>query len=82
MPDEDGQSATAILEFETKEDVLTAQTKDMKVFEGNTIEVQVGTGTTLYVTNFPPTADESYMRHLFSKVSSSPTYFISYLPVW
>ena len=41
----------------------------MKSFDGKEIEVQVGTGTTLYVTNFPPTADESHIRKLFGKVS-------------
>ena len=41
----------------------------MKLFEGKEIEVQVGTGSTLYITNFPPIADESYIRDLFGKVS-------------
>ena len=67
--DGDEQYATAVIEFETKEDVLTAQTKDMKLYEGNTVEVQVGSGTTLFVTNFPPAAEESYISNLFGKVS-------------
>ncbi|KAI9849914.1 MAG: Splicing factor [Sclerophora amabilis] len=67
LPDDSGGSLTATIEFEGKEDVLAAQTRDMKTFEGNTIEVQVGTGATLYVTNFPPTADEAYIRDLFSE---------------
>ena len=61
-------SATATIEFETKEDVLTAQTRDRKIFDGNSIEVQVGTGTTIYVANFPASADEAYIHHLFEKV--------------
>lgn len=64
-PDTTGDSATATIEFDSKEDVLSAQTRDMKTFEGRTIEVQVGTGSTLFVTNFPPTADETYIRDLF-----------------
>ena len=60
----------AAIEFESKEEMLAAQTKDLKDFRGNTIEVQVGTGTTLYVTNFPPSSDESYIRDLFGKVSA------------
>ena len=68
MPEPDGESATASIEFESKEDVLTAQTKDMKVFDGRAIEVQVGSGSTLYVCNFPPTADEAWIRNKFSKV--------------
>lgn len=66
--EDDGQSATATIEFDSKEDVLSAQTRDMKTFDGNSIEVQIGTGSTLFVTNFPPTADEAYIRDLFKKV--------------
>ncbi|KAI9817046.1 MAG: Splicing factor [Thelocarpon impressellum] len=65
--DEDAASATATIEFDSKEDVLSAQTRDMKSFEGQMIEVQVGTGSTLFVTNFPPTADEAYIRDLFKE---------------
>ena len=66
-PEGDGDPATATIEFDSKEDVLTAQTRDMKTFDGNSIEVQIGTGTTIYVANFPPTADEAYVKELFSK---------------
>ncbi|KAI9768784.1 MAG: Splicing factor [Geoglossum simile] len=62
-----GDSATATIEFDSKEDVLTAQTRDMKRFDGNEIEVHVGAGSTLYVTNYPPTADETYIRNLFKE---------------
>ena len=71
----DGASATATIEFDSAEDVLTAQTKDMKTFDGNAIEVQIGTGSTLYVTNFPPTADENFIREKFEKVAKSSTPF-------
>lgn len=40
----------------------------MKTLDGNSIEVQVGSGSTLYVCNFPPTADEAWMRDKFQKV--------------
>lgn len=59
--------ATATIEFASKEDVLTAQTKDMKFFEGRPIKITVGTKTTLFVANYPPTADEKYIRNLFSR---------------
>lgn len=58
------------------EDVLAAQTKDMKEFEGNFIEVQVGTGTTVFVTNFPPAADEAYIRDLLKEVSDRRREFL------
>lgn len=63
---------TATIEFDSKEDVLTAQTKDMKSFDGTPIEIQVGTGLTLFVTNFPPTADEDFIRQKFAKVGVRP----------
>jgi hypothetical protein len=68
VPGGDGDSATATIEFDSKEDVLTAQTRNMKRFGGNEIEVHVGTGSTLYVTNYPPAADEAYIRDLFKDV--------------
>lgn len=40
----------------------------MKSFEGRVIEVQVGSGSTLYVCNFLPTADEAWIRERFHKV--------------
>lgn len=63
---EDGASATATIEFQYRDDALTAQTKDKKDFGGREIEVQVGSGTTLFVTNFPPTADETWIREKFA----------------
>lgn len=71
ITEKDGRSSTATVEFDTKEDVLAAQTKDGKSVEGRAIEVQIGTGSTLYVTNFPPSADEAYIRDLFKGVSFS-----------
>jgi hypothetical protein len=64
----EGDSVSAIIEFDSKEDAVTAQTRDQRIFDGRTIEVQITTGTTLFVTNFPPTADEAYIRNLFSEV--------------
>lgn len=71
IPKADGLSITASIEFDSKEDVLTAQTKDMKSFDGNAIEVKVDSGSTLYVCNFPPTADEAWIGKKFQQVSSS-----------
>lgn len=68
-PGEDGGTKLALIEFETKEEALGALTRDQKTFHGNTIEVQLDAGSTLWVTNFPPTADEAYIGGLFNKVS-------------
>lgn len=62
---EDKDAATATIEFESKEDVLTAHTKGMKSFEGHFISITEGTRTTLWVTNYPAEADEQYIRSLF-----------------
>jgi hypothetical protein len=72
MPGEDGNSEVAMIEFNTRDDAAAAQTRDQKTFDGNTIQVHFGSETTLFVTNFPPTADENYIRDLFSTVSLQP----------
>ncbi|KAL8695199.1 MAG: hypothetical protein Q9218_000237 [Villophora microphyllina] len=64
--EESTNTATAIIEFGSKEDRLTAQTKDMKDFDGQQIEVQVGSGSTVFVSNFPPMADEQWIRDKFA----------------
>jgi RNA recognition motif-containing protein len=55
----------ATIEFERQEDAMFAQTKSTKLFEGNEIKITFGTGTTLWVTNYPPEADKEYIRELF-----------------
>lgn len=67
------ETATATIEFTEKQDVLAAQTKSMKPFEGQSIEIQSGSATTLWVTNYPPEADEGYIRQLFKDVSAAPS---------
>lgn len=54
-----------VIEFDEKEAALFAQTRDGKDFEGQIIQVQLGSGSTIFVSNFPPTADEAYIRELF-----------------
>ena len=70
LPGEDGNSEVAIIEFETRDEAVVAQTRDQKLLNDNVIEVQFGSGSTLFVTNFPPTADEGFIRDLFREVSS------------
>lgn len=69
LPGQDRNSEVAIIEFDSKEEAESAQTRDQKTIDDNTIEVQIGTGSTLFVTNFPPAADEKYIRDLFHSVS-------------
>ncbi|KAK1147318.1 Splicing factor [Aspergillus melleus] len=61
----EGNSEVAIIEFNSKDEAAVAQTRDQKSIDEHTIEVHVGSGSTLFVTNFPPTADEKYIRDLF-----------------
>jgi hypothetical protein len=69
---EEKNSEVAVIEFETKEEALAALTRDKKPFNDteNIIDVQIGAETTIWITNYPPTADEEYMRNLFGKVSA------------
>ncbi|KAF2746689.1 hypothetical protein M011DRAFT_468389 [Sporormia fimetaria CBS 119925] len=63
IPEPD-QSATATVEFETSEEAEYAVSKAAKGFEGRDITIARG-GTTLYVANYPPHADEAYLRRVF-----------------
>ncbi|KAJ5386079.1 hypothetical protein N7509_008620 [Penicillium cosmopolitanum] len=61
------ENSTAHVEFEAKEDALGALARDQKLLNDNIIQVQLESSSTLWVTNFPPTADENSIRQLFSK---------------
>jgi RNA recognition motif-containing protein len=58
-------SCTALIEFRSPEDVQSALLRDGKYFAERRIQVIAGTGLTLFVTNFPPTADEAYLHKIF-----------------
>ncbi|KAJ3800908.1 hypothetical protein GGU11DRAFT_676191 [Lentinula aff. detonsa] len=61
-------SATvATVEFMDRESVPAALTKDKKRINGHEIAVHMAWQSTLYVTNFPESADDSYIRNLFGK---------------
>lgn len=66
LPD-DKDTAIAVVEFESSEDAASALTRDQKPFDGNTIDVELDSGSILWVTNFPPEADEKFIRDLFGK---------------
>lgn len=71
LPGQEGNTEMAIIEFDSKEEALGALVRDQKLFNENTIEVQIDAGSTLWVTNFPETADEGYIRDLFGKVRNN-----------
>jgi RNA recognition motif-containing protein len=65
VTDDNAMTAHATIEFETEEDTLSAKTRDGKSFDGNTIHIQSGTLSTLYVTNYPAEWDEVKIREMF-----------------
>lgn len=58
-------SQTATIEFELQDEAAYSLMKSGKVFEGNELTVKFGTGTTVFITNYPPEADQDYIRDLF-----------------
>ena len=56
---------SAFIEFEDKQAAAYAQTRDGRIVDGNVISVELSGDSTLWVTNFPPTADEEFLRKLF-----------------
>lgn len=65
VPDGNGSTQTATVEFETPGDAESALTRDGKSLDGESVRISSGTGSTLFVTNYPPEADEEYIRKLF-----------------
>ncbi|KAH9883524.1 hypothetical protein F4778DRAFT_632257 [Xylariomycetidae sp. FL2044] len=61
----DGKSSSALVEFRSAEDVQSALLRDQKYLGQSQITVKPGTGLTLFVTNYPPTADDAYIRNVF-----------------
>jgi squamous cell carcinoma antigen recognized by T-cells 3 len=61
------RGTSAVIEFDDKQAALFAQTRDGKDFDGQILQVQLGSGSTIFVSNFPPTADEGYIRDLFDR---------------
>ncbi|KAI3616179.1 rna-binding protein prp24 [Moniliophthora roreri] len=60
-------SNVATVEFFDRDSVPAALTKDKKRIQGNEISVHLAWQSTLYITNFPETADDGYIRNLFGK---------------
>lgn len=62
---EEQDSVTAIVEFETSEEADYALSKEAKGFDGQSISIERGESTTLYVANYPAHADEAWLRKQF-----------------
>ncbi|KAK4109161.1 hypothetical protein N656DRAFT_359842 [Canariomyces notabilis] len=58
-------AAVALVEFRSPDDARSALLRDGKYFDDRVVQVTAATDCTLYVTNYPPEADERYLRNLF-----------------
>lgn len=61
----DGSSTTALIEFNTPSEAESALLRDMKYFGESQIRVESGHDLTVYVANYPPAANDEYIRKLF-----------------
>ncbi|KAI9167298.1 RNA-binding protein [Paramyrothecium foliicola] len=68
--EDNGQSSTALIEFSSTEEARSALLRDQKYFGQAQISVQPGYDLTVYVANFPPSADDVYIRRLFNDCGS------------
>ncbi|KKA30423.1 hypothetical protein TD95_004370 [Thielaviopsis punctulata] len=65
IPEED-KTTTALIEFDSSEDANSViLLRNNKYFNQNQISVSSGFNLTVFVTNYPPTADEAFIRNLF-----------------
>ncbi|TFK52241.1 hypothetical protein OE88DRAFT_1657387 [Heliocybe sulcata] len=60
-------TVVATVEFSERDSVPAALTKDKKRIRGQEIAVNMAWQSTLYVTNFPESADDAYIRNVFGK---------------
>lgn len=61
----DDEGAISLIEFRLPEEAQSALLRDGKYFGQQQITVKSAAGCTLFVTNYPPEADERYIRDLF-----------------
>ncbi|CAF3646499.1 unnamed protein product [Fusarium graminearum] len=63
--DEKTDSSTALIEFSSFEEAQSALLKDGKYMNQSRLTVKSGHKLTVYVTNYPPTADQNSIRNIF-----------------
>ncbi|KAL2115350.1 hypothetical protein VTJ04DRAFT_9605 [Mycothermus thermophilus] len=61
------ESAVALVELGSPDDARSALLRDGRYLGQNVVRVSAATDCTLFVTNYPPEADEQYLRGLFQK---------------
>ncbi|OAR02588.1 hypothetical protein LLEC1_00326 [Akanthomyces lecanii] len=65
VKEENGKSITALLEFTSSSEAESALLRNQKYFGEHQLYVGPGHDLTVYVANYPPAADEKYIRALF-----------------
>ncbi|TWU71681.1 Splicing factor [Metarhizium rileyi] len=65
VKEEANPSTTALIEFSSTEEAQSALLKNAKYFGESQISVQPGHDLTVYVANYPPAADDNFVRDLF-----------------
>lgn len=65
VPDQGNKSSTSLIEFSSPEEAQSALLRHEKYFNEAQIGVRSGQYLTVYVTNYPPTADEKFIRGIF-----------------
>ncbi|KHN96159.1 Nucleotide-binding, alpha-beta plait [Metarhizium album ARSEF 1941] len=65
IKEDNGESTTALIEFGSTEEAQSALLRDAKYFGESQITVQPGHDLTVYVANYPPAADDTFIRDLF-----------------
>ncbi|KAI0110735.1 putative pre-mRNA splicing factor [Nemania sp. FL0031] len=61
----DGKTSSALIEFRSSEEAESALLRDQKYLDQSQLSVKPGIRLTVFVSNYPPTADEAYIRRLF-----------------
>ncbi|KAI6768234.1 hypothetical protein HG530_006243 [Fusarium avenaceum] len=63
--EENAKSSTALIEFRSPEEAQSALLRDGKYFGQSQLTVRSGHDLTVYVANYPPAADQAYIRDIF-----------------
>lgn len=65
VKEKDNASATALIEFSSPEEAESALLRNGKYFGQSQLSVESGHDLTVYIANYPPAADQNYIRELF-----------------
>jgi RNA recognition motif-containing protein len=67
---EDGKAPEAIIEWTDSKEVFASLTKNIKLIDGNEVSVIRMLGSTLWVSNFPPSFSHERVKNIFEQVGT------------